>query len=313
MTTAQNAQKCGNELGNTEIQLNISKKANESKGKRYRRWCFTLNNYTEDMHTQIIHIFEKKGWEYVIGKEVGKEGTPHLQGYIKHKYPISFKTIQDSLFKRAHIEQARGNDQQNYDYCSKGGDFVHKLEIRARKVKVDVVELMKQRQVKRYENTVWRPWQQKILDIVKSEADDRTVYWIYDPEGCNGKSYLAKYLFVKHGAIIGDGKANDILNLMLTRVKEGKLAIDDTWIVILDIPRHKMDYLNYGLIEQLKNGFVYSGKYEGGELAFDPPHVIIFSNQEPEYDKFTKDRWHIIQISGDDISGKDEYVYIVND
>ena len=67
-------------------------------------------------------------------------------------------------------------------------------------------------------------------------------------------------------------------------------------IILLDIPRASKDFINYGAIEQLKNGCLYSGKYEGGDCIFPHPHVICFANEEPDKDMMSKDRWDIIKI-----------------
>ncbi len=63
--------------------------------------------------------------------------------------------------------------------------------------------------------------------------------------------------------------------------------------MILDLPRHNVDYVNYGLLEQLKNGCMFSGKYEGGQFVFPIPHVVVFANQAPDMSKFSLDRWLI--------------------
>lgn len=83
-----------------------------------RNACFTLNNYTDE---QVISV---KEWctEYctyaVIGKEVGKQGTHHLQGYLELRARKSFKVVLNALFK-AHIEPRRGTAEQAADYCKK--------------------------------------------------------------------------------------------------------------------------------------------------------------------------------------------------
>lgn len=56
----------------------------------------------------------------IIGKEVGAEGTPHLQAYFSRKSPVKFRSVKNA-FPRAHIEKSRGNHAQNRAYCSKDG------------------------------------------------------------------------------------------------------------------------------------------------------------------------------------------------
>ena len=80
-----------------------------------RSYVFTLNNYTEE---EVEKIKTLKYKYIIIGDEIGKSGTPHLQGYINFSSPTSFNTIKKAIPK-AHIEPAKGNPRQNYEYCSK--------------------------------------------------------------------------------------------------------------------------------------------------------------------------------------------------
>lgn len=87
---------------------------------RKRAYCFTLNNYTELEYESICAL----SCSYLVcGRERGESGTPHLQGYIYFKDACSFRSA-GSRIPRAHVEVAKGSGQQNFDYCSKGGDFV---------------------------------------------------------------------------------------------------------------------------------------------------------------------------------------------
>lgn len=99
-----------------------------NKERRVRRVAFTINNYTQEELTQLHMCFEEKNFLYIIGKEIGKSGTPHLQGYFETKNPIRFDTIK-KIMPRAHIEAARGNKRENYKYCSKDGNFISNIEI----------------------------------------------------------------------------------------------------------------------------------------------------------------------------------------
>lgn len=88
-------------------------------------WCFTLNNFTEEEYGRIKLALETSAKYAIIGKEVGGgSGVSHLQGYFCGKDRLRFGAVKSLLGDRCHIEPAKGNPQQNYDYCSKEGSFV---------------------------------------------------------------------------------------------------------------------------------------------------------------------------------------------
>ena len=86
------------------------------------RWCFTLNNYT-DADISAFHNATDRAF-VIIGKEVGANGTPHLQGYITFQAKKSKRLAAvRAIHPRAHWELARGSTDENIIYCSKEGDF----------------------------------------------------------------------------------------------------------------------------------------------------------------------------------------------
>lgn len=88
-----------------------------------KRYCFTLNNYTEDEFQGIKNSVEALGEYGVIGEESGELGTPHLQGFVCFRKRVSFQTCKDRLNSRCHVEVARGSPRQNREYCIKGGKY----------------------------------------------------------------------------------------------------------------------------------------------------------------------------------------------
>lgn len=94
-------------------------------GHPVKRYCFTLNNYTEEEEKKIKEFLTSENCEYaVVGKEVGENGTPHLQGFVNLKKKMRFHPFKKAIGERSHIEQARGTDCDNKKYCSKGGDLL---------------------------------------------------------------------------------------------------------------------------------------------------------------------------------------------
>lgn len=146
-----------------------------------------------------------------------------------------------------------------------------------------------------YHNVVWKPFQQHILDFVDTEPDGRTVNWYHEPIGNIGKTYLMKYLMASNRAFCPDvTKAADIF-----------CAYNMEPIVIFDIPRSRIDTMDhlYGIIEKFLNGVIFVGKYASHTMCIKPPHVLVFSNDEPKkfnehnHATLSDDRWHIVDIT----------------
>lgn len=251
--------------------------------KSFRKVCFTFNNYNNTEHSKIIEICESRNYLYCIGEEVGEQGTKHLQGYIEFKSPKAFSTVK-KLLPKAHIEKAKGNRAQNLMYCKKDGNFKSNFPVP-----------MSEQVLAEYDDVIWRDWQQEVLDMYVNEPDKRHIYWVIDTVGNKGKSFLTRYLVVKYGVVIADGKKADVFHQVAKRL-ENEEDVKPFRMVILDLPRHNLEFTNYALLEQLKNGLIMSGKYEGGTFVFPSPHVIVMSNAAPDYSKFSEDRWKIIDL-----------------
>lgn len=86
-----------------------------------KRWCFTLNNYTDEEEVKLKDILETISVYYVIGREIGDLGTPHLQGYVVLKKNARLTGLK-KVSERAHWEIAKGSSVQNIIYCEKEGE-----------------------------------------------------------------------------------------------------------------------------------------------------------------------------------------------
>jgi len=249
-----------------------------------KNWCFTLNNYSLEDYgcLEVLMKNEKICKYYIMGKEIGKEKSiPHLQGYISFVKPTRPLELRN-LPKTIHWEKAKGTAEDNLKYCSKDGDFITNIEGE------EVIEIIK----KLY------PWQEKIEDfILNTKPDGRTLHWYYEETGGTGKSAFCKYMYIKHKCIIiQGGKLADIINIMYNADLKGVKAI------IIDIPRTHKNKVSYSAIECLLNGMITNTKFETGVKAFNPKHVIVFSNSLPELtnekgeSNLSNDRWNINKL-----------------
>lgn len=253
--------------------------------KKVRAWCFTWNNYTSDDVKYLQKELEKS--KFLFGEEIGTSGTPHLQGVVRFTNAMHFDTVR-KLFKENHVEPCK-KWIASLNYCSKDGITYSNIPGKGTLTRKEF--LMR----KYYNEAIWRDWQKEMIEIAESPPDDRKIHWFWETAGNIGKSFAAKYLYMKWDAIVADGKKENVFNQV-------KLWLDThpesehPKLVILDVPRYNKDFINYGALEALKNGFMYSGKYEGGVCVFDHPHVFIFANEPPDESAMSSDRWIIKHI-----------------
>lgn len=254
-----------------------------------KRWCFTLNNYTLEQLESIETTFAQMGILYIIGKETASTGTIHLQGYIESKKKIrpSQIKIPNLKWNKFHWEKCKGTKENNIDYCSKEKNFVSNFD----KSELPIP--------KKWESIELYKWQENIVNILSKEPDDRTINWIWEDKGCAGKTTFQKYVYSKYkNVVILSGKGADMKNGVIEYKKTNGVLPK---IVLINIPRVSKDYVSYAGIEDIKDMFFYSGKYEGGMVCGENPHVFCFANNKPDVLKMSNDRWNIIDIGVDEL------------
>lgn len=248
-----------------EVILNSS--PNKSRN-RSRKWCLTLNNYTFEELSHCLKDFKENNYKYIIGKEVGESGTPHLQIYLEHKNQQSFSSIK-KFNNRFHIEIAKGTQIQNLEYCSKEGNYE--------------TNFMWEPIIK---STLCHPWHYELEKLLlESPINFRTIYWYWSQNGEKGKSRFVRYMLQNHSAgLINKGKYSDVINQIFNYEVVPK-------IILIDIPR-AMNNISYASLEDIKNGCIANSKYETGFKIFNPPHIVVFCNFPFDYDNgyFSEDR-----------------------
>jgi len=287
-----------------------------------RRFCFTLNNYDEAELVSLRESLSQEQVRYaVFGKEISETGTPHLQGYIAFTSTKRFKAAKKMVCDRAHVEVAKGNEASNFDYCSKDGCFEEfgkraspgkRMDLEAFKDivkrgvtdKKQLIEDCTEVYAKypRFVNDYLffqvpepdipmhplKPWQQELYQRLIHEPEDRKVIFAVDYKGNTGKSWFAKYYCKLHenGFYMRSGKHADMAYAMPPTFR----------VLFIDCTRKKAEFLSYSFIEEVKDGYVSSFKYESFIKRYPNVHVVVLMNENPAMDALSSDRYDMMNL-----------------
>lgn len=284
-----------------------------------RHWACTVNNYTDaDLLSSL-----PAGVKYLIyGKEVASSGTPHLQVHVAFDRPKRLSQVSRLFVSSGHWSVAR-NVRASIEYCKKDGDFVelgtppsgerarNDLKEFMAAVKGGMYELSELREahpivVARFPafvrdyirdnlpapvlaNHPLRSWQSDLWNRLRREADPREIIFVVDPDGNAGKTWFAHYCarIKENVQVLIPGKKMD----MAYQVQP------TTRVFFIDAPRSKQgEFIQYDFLEELKNGYILSGKYESTHIRLTHiPHVIVLMNEEPDHSKLSADRYEVIE------------------
>lgn len=262
------------------VEGNTVTSTKKKQGPIAKRWTWTLNNYTQNDIEELVPKFNTLGSKtFLAGKEVGENGTPHLQGYIE--FPDKIRPRLAVGNPRIHWgdkdgKPAKGTREDNIKYCSKDGDLAFSKGL-PKKIKI-ISDLY--------------PWQEEVLKIFHTEPDDRKIHWFWETKGNIGKTQFIKYMVVKYQVLFCcGGKYSDIMNLVFNQ------DMDSCHGVFFNIPRANQGHISYTSLESIKDGMVCNTKYETGVKIFNSPHIFIFANFPPDApEKLSDDRWVISEL-----------------
>lgn len=304
--------------------------------RQSKTWCFTINNPTVDDRQNLVTLSTSQHFSYLVfGNEIGDSGTPHIQGFVIFNVRKRFQTAKDLIGGRAHLEAARGTDFQAAEYCKKDGDFsefgdspvnvprhsgttgqfadyttwvtsffeLHDRPPTEREIAVQYPALFVRYRAALLDLTLHlcptpvleegrlRGWQRELEGDLLDDADDRSVIFYVDPVGNQGKSWFQRWFYTQHTErtqLLSVGKRDDLAH-----------AIDEfKTVFFFNVPRGGMEYLQYTILEQLKDRVVFSPKYSSRtKLLREKAHVVVFCNEPPNLGKMSHDRFDIRILS----------------
>lgn len=143
---------------------------------------------------------------------------------------------------------------------------------------------------------VFFTWQQQLHTYLSSNpGHSRWIFWIYDLVGGAGKSTFVR-------SYIQDPAMNAIQ--LHGKISDMAYLYNSQRTVFFDVSRTQSEHMEhlYSFGEQLKNGFITSGKYVSVNKSFPAPHVIFFANCPPTAGKWSEDRCKVFELPAGSLS-----------
>lgn len=280
-------------LGNAGTDsLNGSPKG-DPQGKQWKvNYHLEADESFESVLNNLSNIFESICDKYIFAEEYGKSGkTRHIEGgFILFSDRMRRSAIQ-SLFKFSDCQKSTGTVKTREYKWKKIVEYCTKESNRA------VANFSFPRALKIIPYDYLRKDQREIVNIFKDPCPPMwesrgLLYWFWEPRGGWGKSVVCVWMVHHMNAAVFAGANKDILFGFKQMVDDGNTPD----IVIFDIPRCNENHVSYQAIESIKNGVMYSPKYEGGMVKYNPPHILCFSNEKPDTDEMSMDRWRITEL-----------------
>ncbi len=272
------------EGGNTKTPSGTKKRCSP-----WKRFTFTLNNYSENDWNSLVGSSGSMVPRLAMQEE--DESTPHLQGFgefeVKKRPSQFWKEVLGH--NRTHFEKMKGTLQQNIKYCTDIEKRVEGGRVYMRGCPEPTVLMTR---------ALCRPIQLAIADKYTEREDPlfgRNLHWYFEAEGNWGKSKTATYMIDQMGATELDGAKKDMLCGLRALIEQNGQCPP---IVIVDIPRDTdTKYVSYAGLEKIKDGKFFSPKYESGMCRFNIPHIVVFSNDPPMWERMSLDRWKVFNVT----------------
>lgn len=264
---------------------------NLGRSGKFRGWAWTYNNYSAEEETNFIAKLKSKDYDYTIySREIGKEGTPHLQGFSYFKNQRTLGGLK-RLDKKVHWENIQGTPQQNIDYCSKTGEghIAGPFEFGPK--------------------PAGQGFRSDLMDIKKKLDDGENMRIIsseHFPTWTRNSRAFKEYKLLHYKIDITKPKPDVTVIIGPTGLGKTKLAYesaeieindDDTYIkcghnkwwdgydgqgtIIIDEMKHSKDVMPVEQLLNILDRYVKPIETKGGSTYLEPKKIIITSNYPP--------------------------------
>ncbi len=295
------------DLGNTKDQIPV-KKTKKKQSSPAKRWCFTLNNYTEEEISAIVEQFKEFTDCAFFSQEVGEEGTPHLQGYVEfivQRRPMSVIDCTTRIHwgdKDGKPCTRKATREKNLKYCIKDGDLVFSWGLPKPLKTLGIDEM--------------HYYQSGLLELIEVEPNDRDIIWLYGGKNI-GKTAILRYICIKkEGVILPVSKRHALSQVM--KIETGRSAHKEDPIYCMNLTADESHYQKhemFSILEAVKDRIFSAafGTESNGMCIFNTRHIVVMANEPPDFTKTEIDRERFItyKITKNMMELEDNFVNVI--
>lgn len=249
-------------------------------------WDFTLPSEGVNPDDLCDDLREDcKKWCFQLEK--GESGYEHFQGRVSFKVKKNLLTLKNQWSDDFHWSPTSNANRTNDFYVLKeetriGGPWSN--------------ESTPDPLPSHYWHFKPREWQEEIIKDILGPPVPRIVNVVINPEGGEGKTFLALYLQ-------GIKKANyipflkDFKDVMRIAMKLPKCGA-----YMIDLPKALTDEPEFWrAIELLKAGFCFEDRYDYEYSLIEWPHIWLFTNETPPLHHLVLNRWRLWTIKNNQL------------
>lgn len=248
-------------------------------------------------HQKIIEVLKEFCKKWVFQEEKGeKTGYVHYQGRFSlkmknHKHLILNK-FKLKEFVPNYLEKTSKENQTNTFYVTK-----EDTKIAGPWKDTDVIKYIPDQYITTYDKLY--PFQKAIVDS-SYIIDTRTINIVYCSSGNTGKTFAGAYCkYYMNGRYLAPlNDAKELVQMLCDSCMDNKDHSPNP--IIVDLPRsmNKKDMNGiWNAVEQIKNGMLYDTRYHFKYWDIKSPAVWVFTNQIPDLNSLSMDRWKIWTIN----------------
>ena len=223
----------------------------------------------------------------IVGAEQGELKTPHLQIYFRMKEAKTFSKIK-KVFTRAHIEVAKGSDEQNRIYCSKERILIEEgtTKVQGKRNDIETIRNMVQeghgmRDILEVATSVQsvRMAEIHLKYFEKKRCTKPIVKWYYGPTG-SGKTIRAH-------------EESEDPYVCLDTIKWWEGYDGHKHIIIDDM---RGDFAKFHQLLKLLDRYEYKVECKGGSRQIQAEQIIITSCYSPQQMFYAKTEENLQQL-----------------